>query len=74
MTGGHFLVSYTILLFSVELTLSTETMAEHRSQSLSALLPIALSTGFSEINPDHPPLQVGWCINSSCEEISDPDF
>lgn len=33
-------------------------MAEHRAKSLSALLPIALATGYSEIEPDLEPLKV----------------
>ena len=33
-------------------------MAEHRARSLSALLPIALATGYSEIEPDLEPLKV----------------
>lgn len=57
MTGDHFLVSHSILL-PPELTLPTETMAEHRSKSLTALLPIALATGFSDIDPEHPPFEV----------------
>ena len=33
-------------------------MAEHRAKSLSALLQIALATGFSEVDPEHEPLKV----------------
>ena len=33
-------------------------MAEHRAKSLSALLLMALSTGFSEIDPEREPLKV----------------
>jgi hypothetical protein len=33
-------------------------MAEHRAKSLSALLLIALATGFSEIEPEKEPLKV----------------
>lgn len=33
-------------------------MAEHRAKSLSALLRIALATGFSEIDPELEPLKV----------------
>jgi hypothetical protein len=42
----------------LEFILSTETMAEHRAKSLSALLQIALATGFSEIDPEMEPLKV----------------
>jgi hypothetical protein len=38
--------------------LTTETMAEHRAKSLSVRLPIALSTGFAEIDPQPEPLKV----------------
>lgn len=33
-------------------------MAEHRAKSLTGLLPIALATGYSEIEPDTEPLKV----------------
>jgi hypothetical protein len=33
-------------------------MAKHRAKSLSALLKAALSTGFSEIDPELEPLKV----------------
>ena len=33
-------------------------MAEHRAKSLAAILPIALATGYSEIEPDLEPLKV----------------
>jgi hypothetical protein len=35
-------------------------MAEHRARSLSTLLPIALATGYSEIEPDLEPLKVTY--------------
>lgn len=38
-------------------------MAEHRARSLSALLPIALATGYSEIEPDLEPLKVSYYPN-----------
>ena len=50
-------------LLLLELIVSTETMAEHRAKSLSTLLPIALSTGFSEIDPEREPLKVPLSIN-----------
>ncbi len=37
---------------------STETMAEHRAKSLSALLPITLATGFLETELESEPLKV----------------
>jgi hypothetical protein len=38
-------------------------MAEHRARSLSSLLPIALATGYSEIEPDLEPLKVTYHPN-----------
>jgi hypothetical protein len=45
-------------VFPVELIPPTETMAEHRAKSLSALLPITLATGFLETEPELEPLKV----------------
>ncbi len=42
-------------------------MAEHRAKSLSALLQIALATGFSETDPELEPLKVPYFINFRCE-------
>ena len=36
----------------------TETTTEHRAKTLFALLPIALATGYSEVEPDLEPLKV----------------
>jgi hypothetical protein len=58
MTGGHFLVCHSFSFFALEIILSTETTAEHRANSLSALLQTALETGFSEIDPEREPLKV----------------
>jgi len=58
MTGEPFLVSHTTFLCTLEFISSTETMAEHRAKSLTALLPIALATGCSEIEPELEPLKV----------------
>ena len=41
-----------------------DTLAEHRAKSLSALLPIALATGFSEIEQNLEPLKVRVELNS----------
>jgi hypothetical protein len=43
-------------------------MAEHRAKSLSALLQIALATGFSEIDPELEPLKVLY--SSMCGLLS----
>jgi hypothetical protein len=37
---------------------STETMIDHRARTLFSLLPIALATGYSEVEPDLEPLKV----------------
>ena len=42
----------------MEFILMAETMAAHRVQSLAALLPTALATGFSETEPQLEPLKV----------------
>jgi len=42
-------------------------MAEHRAKSIAALLPIALATGFSEIEPQLEPLKVLQLIDSGHE-------
>ena len=58
MIGEPFLVSRAIFLFTLGFISSTETMAEHRAKSLSALLPTAFATGFSEIEPELESLKV----------------
>jgi hypothetical protein len=71
MTGERFPVcNNNFLDFHIQLTLSTETMAEHRARSLSALLPIALATGYSEIEPDVEPLKVN-SRPKPCNKASD---
>ena len=35
-----------------------ETMAAHRANSLLAILPVALETGYSDVVPDLEPLKV----------------
>ena len=35
-----------------------ETMAAHRANSLLAILPVALETGYSEVVPELEPLKV----------------
>jgi hypothetical protein len=58
MIGGRLLVCHSVLLFDREFILVTETMAEHRAKSLSALLRTALATGFAETEPQLEPLKV----------------
>ncbi|KAI9453856.1 hypothetical protein BJY52DRAFT_1189313 [Lactarius psammicola] len=58
--AGEFL--YTIKTLMAKLKANdwgalSHTMAEHRAKSLSALLTFALSTGYSEIDPDFEPLK-----------------
>ena len=40
------------------LSLPLETMAAHRANSLLAILPVALETGYSEVVPELEPLKV----------------
>ena len=47
-------------------------MAEHRARSLSALLPIALATGYSEIEPDLEPLKVTFRLNYIMKSLTYP--
>ena len=35
-----------------------ETVAAHRANSLYAILPVALETGYSEVDPELEPLKV----------------
>jgi hypothetical protein len=73
MTGAHFPVRLTQYVFTSVLNLpSTETMAEHRARSLSALLPIALATGYSEIEPDLEPLKVSFSPNPMKKALTSP--
>jgi hypothetical protein len=71
MTGDRFLVSHLTFSLSVRFNLKAETMAEHRAKSLSALLPTALATGFSEIVPDFEYLKVLQLINLNHVETLD---
>ena len=50
-------VPYFFLGLSV-LSLPLETMAAHRANSLLAILPVALETGYSEVVPELEPLKV----------------
>ena len=45
-------------------------MAEHRARSLSALLPIALATGYSEIEPDLESLKVTFRPNRLMRDLT----
>ncbi len=45
-------------------------MAEHRARSLSALLPIALATGYSEIESDLEPLKVTYRPNRVMRDLT----
>ncbi len=58
MTGERFLVRRSVFPFPLASYFPTETMAEHRAKSLSALLPITLATGFLEVEPEPEPLKV----------------
>ena len=66
MTGVPSLVRCSIYLHFSYLFFSTETITDHRARTLSNLLPIALATGFSEVEPDVEPLKVQhFFVNSS---------
>ncbi|KAI9460706.1 hypothetical protein F5148DRAFT_1276740 [Russula earlei] len=59
-TAGEFLHTIKTLMAKIKANdwgALSQTMAEHRAKSLSTLLPIALSTGFSEIEPELEPLK-----------------
>ncbi|KAH9046371.1 hypothetical protein EDB83DRAFT_2295029 [Lactarius deliciosus] len=59
-TAGEFLHTIKTLMAKLKANdwgALSQTMAEHRARSLSALLPIALGTGYSEIEPDLEPLK-----------------
>ncbi|KAH9164611.1 hypothetical protein EDB89DRAFT_2247116 [Lactarius sanguifluus] len=59
-TAGEFLHTIKTLMAKLKANdwgALSQTMAEHRAKSLSALLPIALATGYSEIEPDIEPLK-----------------
>ena len=58
MTGAPSLVRSLIYFHFSYLFFSTETITDHRAKTLSNLLPIALATGFSEVEPDVEPLKV----------------
>jgi hypothetical protein len=58
MTGDRCLVCILSLFPSLYSFFRTETMAEHRTKTLSALLAIALATGYTEVEPGLEPLKV----------------
>jgi hypothetical protein len=70
MTGERFLVRHFTFTSAICLIFPTETMAENRAKSLSALLSTALATGYSEIEPDLEPLKVCADLPSRANGIS----
>ena len=58
LIGALFLVCSSISFLLSYSFFSTETIADHRAKALSNLFPIALATGFSEVEPDLEPLKV----------------
>lgn len=58
MTGERCLVCILSLFPGLYSFSRIENMAEHRTSNLSALLPIALATGYSEVEPGIEPLKV----------------
>jgi hypothetical protein len=69
MTGVLSLVRRFISFFLSYSFFPTETMTDHRARTLSDLLPMALATGFSEVEPETEPLKVQWfsiLVTSTC--------
>ena len=62
MTGVPYLVRLSLSINFSYLFFSTETITDHRARTLSNLLPIALATGLSEVEPDVEPLKVQYFI------------
>ncbi len=58
MIGARFLVCNFLSPYLLFLTLHLESTTEHRARTLSVILPIALATGYSELEPDLKPLKV----------------
>jgi hypothetical protein len=57
--GSHVTyLSHHFLVVALPLMFILETMAAHRANSLLAILPLALQTGYSEIVPELEPLKV----------------
>ncbi|KAI0302897.1 hypothetical protein B0F90DRAFT_1935607 [Multifurca ochricompacta] len=59
-TAGEFLHTIKTLMAKLKANdwgALSQTMTEHRSRTLSTLLPIALATGYSEVEPDLEPLK-----------------
>ncbi|KAI9462741.1 hypothetical protein F5148DRAFT_1212347 [Russula earlei] len=59
-TAGQFLHTIKTLMAKLKANdwaALSQTMTEHRAKTLSILLPIALATGYSEIEPDCEPLK-----------------
>lgn len=65
MTGERCLVCIKLLFPYFYLFCWTETMMEHRTKTLSSLLPIALATGYTEVEPGSEPLKVLLLGNSN---------
>lgn len=63
MTGVPSLVRRSISFLMSYSFFPTETMTDHRARTLSDLLPMALATGFSEVEPEVEPLKVRWSFN-----------
>ena len=59
-TGERCHVCPPALVVVLSLISILETMAAHRANSLLAILPVALETGYSEVVPEFEPLKVQW--------------
>ncbi|KAI0250894.1 hypothetical protein BJV78DRAFT_1275616 [Lactifluus subvellereus] len=59
-TAGEFLLMIKTMMAKLRANdwgALSQTMTDHRARTLAALLPIALSTGYSEVEPDFEPLK-----------------
>ena len=67
--GGHVTCVQHSDICSRYKTPPLETVAAHRANSLLAILPNALETGFSEVSPEQEPLKVCSKSRSSCPKL-----
>ena len=58
MIGSRSLVCNFRSSYLLFLTFLSESTTEHSARALSAILPTALATGYSEVEPDLEPLKV----------------
>jgi hypothetical protein len=73
MTGERCLVCIIFLFPCLYSFFWTETMTEHRTKTLSSLLPIALATGYTEVELGFEPLKV-LLLGDSNHKLADMIF